>query len=63
MAEVSIELYRHEGATRSDVYVAVKDDGAVHMSAYDLGEGPERYWGHDDYEYWVAWVLCPNWKL
>ena len=23
------------------------------MSAYDLGEAPERFWGHDDYEYWV----------
>jgi hypothetical protein len=53
MSDSIIELYREDGATHHDVHLTVKDDGAVHLSAYDLGEAPERVWGHDDYEYWV----------
>ena len=53
MSDIDIELYREDGGTHHDVALTVKDDGAVHMSAYDLGEAPEKVWGHDDYEYWV----------
>lgn len=53
MSDINIELYRKDGSTHHDVALTVKGDGAVHMSAYDLGEAPEKIWGHDDYEYWV----------
>jgi hypothetical protein len=34
--------------------LTVKDDGVVQMSGYDLGELSEKFWHHEDYEYWVT---------
>jgi len=54
MPDITIELYREDdGSNHRDVALAVNDHGAVHISAYDLGEAPETTWGHDDYEFWV----------
>ena len=55
MHDINIEVYRGEdGGTHYDVALTVKDDGVVQMSGYDLGELSEKFWHHEDYEYWVT---------
>ena len=50
---LSAGLYREEGAQSRSVRLSVEPDGAVRLSAVDWGETVEKWWGDDDYEFWV----------
>ena len=50
----TIRLFEHKGSTSSFLDVEIKSDGSLEMSGYDIGEMPERFYGHDDYEYEVT---------
>ena len=51
---LSMELYRKEGTTLQTGSLSVYSNGAVRIDGWDLGEIPERFWGHDDYEFEVT---------
>lgn len=48
----SITLWkRKDEKNYSRDMVHIRDDGMLNFDSYDIGELPERVWGHDDYEY------------
>ena len=48
----SIQLFRMDGEEYRSVDLVLKD-GGLQLSAHDMGPSVERYWGDDDYEFWV----------
>ena len=51
---LSIELYRKEGKTLQTGSLSVYLNGTVRIDSWDLGELPEQWWGHDEYEFGVT---------
>ena len=49
-----VTLYKQEGATWIHIDAAVTDDGDLQVAGHDIGEAPEKWFGHDDYEYIVT---------
>ena len=49
----SAEIYRQDGAEFRSIRLNVHADGSVKLDAQDMGEGVEKIWGDDDYEFWV----------
>jgi hypothetical protein len=47
-----VEMFRYEDQrNRSYLSVEVMENGDLNMGGHDLGEAPQRVWGHEDYEY------------
>ena len=42
-----------DGDTKVTIDLRVRDDGALQIEGYDIGESVEKAWGDSDYEYWV----------
>jgi hypothetical protein len=53
MTENSVAIFERAGATSVSVTAYIKDDGAILVEGYDIGEAPSEYWGDSDYEYLV----------
>ena len=53
MARHEVEIACQEGTEFRSVRLAVEDDGAIKLDAQDMGPNVERFWGDDDYEFWV----------
>ncbi len=50
-----IRLFQHDnGATLCTIDLSILPDGSLQLSNYDLGEAPQQFVGHDDYEYSVT---------
>jgi len=41
------------GSTSVFIDAEIDDDGALLISGQDVGEAPAKWWGDEDYEYWV----------
>lgn len=39
---------------------SIEMDGSIRLDGYDLGETPLKFWGDDDYEYWLT--VDKEWK-
>lgn len=49
-----VTIYRERaGGTTVTVTAGIAEDGALVMEGQDLGEAPLRYFGEDEYEYFV----------
>ena len=42
-----------DGEEYRSVALTLGDDGGLQLSAHDMGPNVERFWGDDDYEFWV----------
>jgi hypothetical protein len=42
-----------EGPTTTRIDVEITEEGDILFSGQDVGEAPERFWGDEDYEYWL----------
>lgn len=49
----TVRLYEDRGETSRFIDAEIKDDGNLVVSGYDVGKSPQRWFGHDDYEFWV----------
>jgi hypothetical protein len=47
------EIFRQTGAEFRSVRVDVNDDGAVRVSAQDMGQTAKQAFGSREYEFWV----------
>lgn len=59
-----VKLFEDRGSTSRFVYAEILDTGDLVISAQDVGEAPEWFFGDSDYEWWVYvkandkdWVL------
>jgi len=43
-----------DAPTYAHISVAVMSDGVLRFSGQDMGEAPERFFGDDEYEYWLV---------
>ena len=48
-----IRLVDITGATRVRIDVEIAQEGDLLFSGQDVGEGPQKFWGDEDYEYWL----------
>jgi len=50
----SVRLVQHsDGKTSIRIDVQITDEGHLMFSGQDAGEAPERFFGDEDYEYWL----------
>lgn len=47
-------LYEDRKVTSRFNDAEIKNDGNLVISGYDVGEAPRRWFGHDDFEFWVT---------
>jgi hypothetical protein len=53
----------HEKTTESDVsleWASIESDGNLRLDGVDCGDTPLKFWGDDDYEYWL--IVNKEWK-
>jgi hypothetical protein len=50
---LATEIARQEGTEFRSIYLRVEDDGGIKMDGQDIGPNVKRFWGDDDYEFWV----------
>jgi hypothetical protein len=48
-----VRLCESRGSTSVFIDAEITDDGSLQLSGQDVGEAPAKWWGDDDYEYWV----------
>lgn len=48
-----VRLVDITGATRVRIDVEIAQEGDLLFSGQDVGEAPQRFWGDEDYEYWL----------
>ena len=48
-----VELYEQKGDLRISIDAAIDDKGNFLVSGQELGESVRKFWGDDDYEYWL----------
>ncbi len=51
---LSVEIYRDSGPTSRTVFAEIDREGQLMLSAGDIGEAPNKFWGNSDYEFWVV---------
>jgi hypothetical protein len=50
----SVQLYEERGETVRVITTEIAEDGDLIVSGYDVGNGPRRWFGKDDYEFQVT---------
>jgi hypothetical protein len=53
-SQKQVPLFERDGTTFSKIDAKIMLDGALQLSGHDIGELPEKFLGHDDYEYEVT---------
>lgn len=48
-----VRLVDVTGSTRIRIDVEIPRERDVLFSGQDVGEGPQKFWGDEDYEYWL----------
>ncbi len=48
------QLYEQRGKTSRFIHATVEPNGDLVLSGQDLGDGPQQFWGDDEYEFWVT---------
>ena len=43
-----------DAPTYTSIIVEIMNDGVLRFSGHDMGEAPERFFGDDEYEYWLV---------
>lgn len=54
MTEKSALLFKEDGVESRIVSLSCQDDGSIRLYASDVGPTAERFWGSDEYEFWVT---------
>jgi hypothetical protein len=49
----AIELYRYKGPTDIIIRAGIDENGAVRLDGHDFGEGPQKIYDRDEFEYWA----------
>jgi len=48
-----MEIFRHDGVEFTAINAEFMNDGSLKISGHDMGPFVEKFWGDDDYEYWL----------
>ena len=51
--EKNMEIFRHDGVEFTAINAEFMNDGSLKISGHDTGPFVEKFWGDDDYEYWL----------
>ena len=51
---MDLTLGAGHGPTHIRIDVEITERGALCFSGQDVGEAPQKYWGDQDYEYWLT---------
>lgn len=54
MTEKSALLFKEDGDESRIVSLSCQDDGSIRLYTSDVGPTAERFWGSDEYEFWVT---------
>jgi hypothetical protein len=49
-----IQLFEEHGPTSRFIHVRIEDNGNLVIEGQDVGEAPTKWFGDDDYEFWVT---------
>ena len=48
-----MNIFRNDGVEFTSINANFTEDGTLKISGQDMGPFVEKFWGDDDYEYWL----------
>ena len=51
--EKNMNIFRNDGVEFTSINANFTEDGTLKISGQDMGPFVEKFWGDDDYEYWL----------